>query len=274
MTVPPAATGSATVDDIELQTSGPDVVGTAPVVVTVTVTNTTATTWYGNVSVGVSRVMTVLGASDGLLFPAPGSLAQSSLGITTPDGGPQLDGVPPPPMVLAAGASRVLSLALQRDPLIAADGPNHGWVPWLHTDGSKAGERSPDVAAFPLVGFAPSGSASPCATFTVSSAAAGPVGPWLLTSAYTTTAGSDRVAQRIAVPGLPQSFVPSVAGTSLTPVTVVAGLAVNGIVAPAMAGNRYADQPAGTAAAGTWVTYAAIKPYDVTFTGTPARRSA
>jgi hypothetical protein len=173
-------------------------------------------------------------------------------------------------MVLAPGASRVLSLALRREPLTAANGPNHGWVPWLHTDGSKDGERWPDVAAFPLVGFAPSGSSSPCATFKVSSATAGAAGAWVLTSAYTTTAGSDRVAHWTAVPGLPESIVPSVAGTTVTPATVVAGLAANGIVAPAMAGNRYADQPARTEAAGTWVSYAGIKPYDVTFTGTCA----
>jgi hypothetical protein len=260
----PQVTGSATYDGIRMDTSGPATVhGTTPFTVTVTVTNTTTQEWRGAVDVGVHRPGPRPDAADNLFITSPAAPTDHVDIAQLPDGLTELDGVRTGDLVLAAGASTVVTLRLERSPGTVAHPDIHGWVPWI----VGTPTTSLDPSGFPIVTVDPGDPQATCASFVVSSATEKRLTDQLLGAATTTTTSATATPNWTEVPGLPGSFAPSVSGADVDLVTLIEGLGSHGLDGVGSASSNKPDLTA-PAYAGTFVTYSGVAPVDITFAGT------
>jgi hypothetical protein len=261
----PQVTGSATYDGIRMDTSGPAAIrGTAPFVVTVTVTNTTPQEWRGFVDVGVHRPGPLPNAADNLFMPSPATPDRVVDIAMLADGLTELDGIRSEELVLAAGASTVLTLGMQRSASTVAHPDIRGWVPWIHTGTTP----TVDPSAFSIVVVDPRElSANACTSLTVTKATSTRLPTQLLAAATTTATSAAASAPWTEVSGLPGPFAPSVAGADVDVVTAVEALNTFGVDSLGSATSNVPDltPPEG---AGTFVTYSGMDPVDVTFSGT------
>jgi hypothetical protein len=259
----PQVTGSATYDGIRMDTSGPATVhGSTPFTVTVTVTNTTTLEWRGAIDVGVHRPGPTPNAADNLFITSPAAPTDHIDIAMLPDGLTELDGVRTGDLVLAAGASTVVTLRLERSPSTVAHPDIHGWVPWIYGTPTT----SLDPSGFPIVTVDPRNPEATCASFVISSATDKRLPDQLLGAATTTTTSATQAPTWTEVPGLPGSFAPSVSGADVDLVTLIEGLGSYGLDGVGGATSNKPDLTTPSYAA-TFVTYAGIAPVDVTFTG-------
>jgi hypothetical protein len=260
----PKVTGSATYDGIRMDTSGPATVhGSTPFTVTVTITNTTTQEWRGAVDVGVHRPGPRPNEADSLFTPLPVTPEGHDDIIMMSDGLTELDGVRSDPLVLAAGATTLVTFTLERSPGTIAHPDIRGWIPWVH----DATISTFDPTGFSVVVVDPSNTVTTCASFVVSSATAKRLPDQLLGAATTTTTSATATPNWTEVPGLPGSFAPSVFGADVDLVTLMDGLGTFGMEGVGGASSNKPDLTAPSYAA-TFVTYAGISPVDITFTGT------
>jgi hypothetical protein len=260
----PQVTGSATYDGIRMDTSGPATVhGTTPFTVTVTVTNTTSQRWRGSVDVGVHRPGPLPNAADALFLPSPATPDLHVDIAMLPDGLTELDGVRSGELDLAAGASTVVALRLERSSSTVATPDIYGWVPWLNGTPTT----SLVTSGFQLVVVDPQDPHATCSSFVVSAATEKRLPDQLLAAATTTTTAATVTPSWTEVPGLPGSFTPSVSGADVDLVTLLAGLGTFGVDG---VGSALSNKPDLTAEkyAATFVTYSGVAPVDITFTGT------
>ena len=260
----PQVTGTATYDGIRMDTSGPATVhGTTPFIVSVTVTNTTSQEWRGSVDLGVHRPGPLPNAADSLFLPSPATPDRHVDIAMLPDGLTELDGVRSGELDLAAGASTVVTLHLERSSSTVANPDISGWVPWLY----GTPPTSLVTSGFQLVVVDPRDPLATCTSFVVSRATEQPLPDQLLGAATTTTTSATVAPDWTEVAGLPGSFIPSVSGADVDLVTLIEGLDTFGVHGVGSAVSHKPDLTTPKYAA-AFVTYSGIAPVDITFTGT------
>jgi hypothetical protein len=148
----PHVTQTATIDGVSVRTDGPAVIkGSRPLTVTVTITNSTGSTWRGQIAVGIMEPNTGKNSNSPLMFPSPGQPAYIGLSMFLPDNTRSLDGVQDTTVItLGPGATRTVHLTMQRNSDTDNRHPIRGWIPYLTRQGTND-PHYPDPNTYSLI---------------------------------------------------------------------------------------------------------------------------
>lgn len=259
-------------------TEGPTRIdGSAPFDVEVQVSNTAATTWRGDIGVGVLTDAAVPGMyRDPLIRGAEPLAVRGPAAVRDETSPQQLQGAVRRDVELRPGEVFSQAFSLARLPHQSVRGQVLGWIPWTSRAGSETDPQMGDPAqAVPLV-VTPQDADLACSTVTVTSTSVGRPGEWQITSVATGVIAPPGGSARWA-----PSTVPAGAGTTVdagaTPVTDYRDSTVVAAIRAHLAdiGDRtplyVASEPVNVELSqtpGTYVKYSAAQLVPVQFEGT------